>query len=472
MKKIFQTLFTALLAATLASAMTYFLTQDANESLNLAQNPDLVPTFSPSSETLPDFAKAAVRATPSVVFIKTFSERQRSMSWMDYYFGGGGRSTGRAAIGTGSGVVISEDGYIITNNHVINRADEIEVILAKRTYPAKLIGVDPSSDLALIKIDATDLSAIAFSNSDKLQVGQWVLAVGNPFNLTSTVTAGIVSAKGRSIDIMAGQFPLESFIQTDAAINPGNSGGALVDSDGNLVGINTAILSETGSYSGYGFAIPANVVRKIAGDLKEFGEVQKAFLGAQILEVNEEIADSFDLENIEGIVIARLEEGGAAQKAGLRRGDIILFIEKTKIRTKSDFDEKMSFYRPGDQLEMTIQRDGKVIVKTLTLTNVDGTTELLKREIYDAQSLGASLETVPLIERNRLKIANGVRIKDIRNGFIRRLGIREGFVVTSINNYAIAKPEEFVEIMERIRGRVIIKGVTPEGEKGYYTFNF
>lgn len=472
MQTMLRSVLTACAAALLSSALTYFLVRE-----NSTHPPEDTPrypvrqTFSPAPKSRPDFSLAAERATPSVVFIKTYSERRRSMSWMDHFLGNA-PSRSRAEIGTGSGVVISKDGYIVTNNHVINRSDEVEVVLAKRTYPAKVIGIDPSSDLALLKIEATNLQPITFGSSDKLRVGEWVVAVGNPFNLTSTVTAGIVSAKGRSIDIMGGQFPLETFIQTDAAINPGNSGGALVNAEGELVGINTAILSETGSYVGYGFAVPSDIVRKIATDLREYGEVQKAFLGARVLEVDEKIADKLKLKRVDGVVIAEVENGGSAEKAKLRRGDIILQVEGMEIHSRSDYDEQMSYFRPGDQVMLTLLRDGKRIERKVTLTNINGTTELIRREVFESRSLGASLEVVPLIERNRLDITGGVRIKDIRHGFLRRLGIREGFVVTSINNYAIEKPEEFVEIMERIRGRVIIKGITPEGERGYYSFYF
>ncbi|MGF1533987.1 MAG: trypsin-like peptidase domain-containing protein [Bernardetiaceae bacterium] len=465
-----QGLITALLEAILGSGLTYFLMlQHLPVFISEPTHPPVQQAFAPTSR--PDFALAAAKAKPSVVYIKTYSDRYRSTSWADYFFGEGSRSS-RDPIGTGSGVIISKDGYIITNNHVIHRAQEIEVVLNKRSYPAKVIGTDPSSDLALLKIDKQGLTPITFGSSSDLQVGQWVVAVGNPFNLTSTVTAGIVSAKGRSIDIMGGQFPLEAFIQTDAAINPGNSGGALVNADGELVGINTAILSETGSYVGYGFAVPSDIVRKIMTDLREYGQVQKAFLGASVLEVNEGIAKRFGLSEVDGVVLAEIENGGAAQQAQLKAGDIIRSINGTAIHSRSDFDEQMSFFRPGDQVRLRIERQGKTFEPTLRLTNINGTTDLVQREVYQSQSLGAILEAVPLLERSRLKISGGVRIKSIGNGFLRRLGIREGFVVTAINDYAIETPEAFVQIMERIRGRVIIKGLTPEGERGYYSFYF
>lgn len=472
MKSVLQITFVAFFAAMLGSFFTYQLVRD--EVLPPKENKRELPVrqaFQPKPESTPDFSLAAERAMPAVVFIKTYIENQRPVSWMDHFFGRN-PAQGRDAIGTGSGVIISKDGYIVTNNHVIHRADEVEVVLEKRTYPAKVVGTDPSSDLALLKIDAQNLSPVRFGTSADLRVGQWVVAVGNPFNLTSTVTAGIVSAKGRSIDIMGGQFPLESFIQTDAAINPGNSGGALVNTEGELIGINTAILSETGSYVGYGFAVPSDIVRKIVTDLREYGEVQKAFPGADFVEVNQKIADRFGLKEVDGVVITRVDEAGAAQKAGLQRGDLIRQFDGRPIHSRSDFDEQLSYHRPGDRVRLQVERDGKTFEKELVLTNLNGTTDLLQREFFASQTLGAILETVPLLERQHLEIASGVRIKDVGKGFLRRLGIREGFIVTRINNYPIETPEQFVQIMERIRGRVIIHGVNAEGERGYYSFYF
>ena len=286
-----------------------------------------------------DFAEASARSTPSVVYIKTISESQYSgSSWMELFFEG----RTNQQVSSGSGVIYTSDGYIITNSHVIDNATQIEVIHDKRTYKAEVVGTDPSTDLAVLKIEGEGMPAVSLGNSRNLCVGEWVLAVGNPFNLNSTVTAGIVSAKGREINILQSKFPIESFIQTDAAINPGNSGGALVDRHGDLVGINTAILSRTGSYAGYGFAVPVDIVRKVVDDLIEYGEVQKAFFGADVVDVNWEIAEQLKTQELNGVVLSYLQRYGAAEKAGLQKGDIILKIDNEPVNSRSDFEELIS----------------------------------------------------------------------------------------------------------------------------------
>ncbi|MDZ7606337.1 MAG: trypsin-like peptidase domain-containing protein [Cyclobacteriaceae bacterium] len=270
-----------------------------------------------------DFVKASRVSTQSVVYIKTRSQNSYGSSWMDWFFGGGTTQS----ISSGSGVIYSADGYIITNNHVIDQADQIEVILGKKTYSASIIGTDPSSDLAVLKIDEKNLPNIQVRSSHDVQIGDWVLAVGNPFNLTSTVTAGIVSAKGRELNITNDMFPIESFIQTDAAINPGNSGGALVNLEGQLIGINTAILSKTGSYAGYGFAVPSDIVKKVVDDIIKYGEVQKAFFGAEVADINSDIAARLNTTDFSGVVISRIQADGAAAKIDLRKDDIILKLD-------------------------------------------------------------------------------------------------------------------------------------------------
>jgi S1-C subfamily serine protease len=279
------------------------------------------------------------------------------------FFNGNGREN--RVVGSGSGVIFSKDGYIMTNNHVINNAEKIEVVHNKRTYQAKIIGIDASTDLALLKIESNNLPAIKLTLSTAIEVGDWVVAVGNPFNLNSTVTAGIVSAKGRDIGVLKGQFPLESFIQTDAAINPGNSGGALVNLKGELVGINTAILSQTGSYSGYGFAVPSDIVSKVYNDLKQFGQVQKAFIGVDVADVTEEKLNILSLKEITGVYITYIEENGAADKGGLQKNDVILKINGKTISSKSSFDEQLSYYKPSDKVTLQISRDAKIMEKTL-----------------------------------------------------------------------------------------------------------
>jgi serine protease Do len=278
-----------------------------------------------------DFVLASAASTPSVVFINTLSQQQYN-NWFDLYFGGGNQQVQ----GSGSGVIYSADGYIMTNNHVIASATQIEVVHEKKTYAAKLIGTDPSTDLAILKIEAENLPAIKFGSSRDLKIGEWVLAVGNPFNLTSTVTAGIVSAKGRNINIVNSQFPIESFIQTDAAINPGNSGGALVNVRGELIGINTAILSKTGSYTGYGFAVPVDIVKKIVRDIIKYGEVQKSFVGAEVDEINSAVATKYKLDDLKGVIVNYIQKDGAAEKIGLEKGDVILKMNEEPINSMTN----------------------------------------------------------------------------------------------------------------------------------------
>lgn len=416
-----------------------------------------------------DFVEASKNSRESVVYIKTVSEAYGRSSWLDLWLGGGGSMQ---QVGSGSGVIFKSDGYIITNNHVIEGADDIEVVRKKKTYKATLIGRDPSTDLAVLKIDDTNLPAIKIGSSKDLEVGSWVLAVGNPFNLTSTVTAGIVSAKGRELNILKSNFPIESFIQTDAAINPGNSGGALVNTKGELVGINTAILSRTGSYAGYGFAVPIDIAKKIASDIIEYGMVQKAFLGAEVSSLTPEIADRLNTENLDGVVVSYIQEKGAADKVNLQKGDIIREFNGEDISTHSEFEEKLSMLSPGDKLYLTIDRKGKTIQKELILTNSENTTDLLKRDVYFSKSLGAEFESVPAVEKNLLDINSGVRVVDVKNGFFKRLNIDEGFIITAINGESVNNPKEVSDILESVKGKVVIQGVNKKGVKGYYSYYF
>ena len=415
------------------------------------------------------FARASSESTPSVVYIKTLTEKRYSNTWYEWFFGD---QPSQTYISTGSGVIFTSDGYIVTNNHVIESADIIEVIHSKRTYEAKLIGTDPSTDLAVLKIEKTDLPNIKLGSARKLNVGEWVLAVGNPFNLTSTVTAGIVSAKGRQINILKTNFPIESFIQTDAAINPGNSGGALVNVNGELVGINTAILSKTGSYAGYGFAVPVDIVAKIVGDLINYGEVQKSFTGAEMIDIDQQVGEKMNLEDWNGVIVHKLQKGGAAAKAGLQENDIVIGIDGDAIRNKGEFEEIISYHSPGDRIGITYKRNNRIENTQITLTNAEGTTSILKREVYTSRSLGADFEIVPKVEKELLGIPHGVRITKIRSGFINRLNIEEGFTVTFINKIPIEDPETLAEILTKIRGRVYIEGVNREGVKGYYSYFF
>ncbi|GAB4126424.1 MAG: Do family serine endopeptidase [Raineya sp.] len=417
----------------------------------------------------PDFVQASQVATPSVVYIKNISSRRQSIDWFDWYFGGGEQSS--RVVSSGSGVVFSPDGYIITNNHVIEGAESIEVIHNKINYKAKIIGRDPSTDLALLKIDARNMPNIRLGRSKDVQVGEWVLAVGNPFNLTSTVTAGIVSAKGRSLQLLRNsRFPIESFIQTDAAINPGNSGGALVNTKGELIGINTAILSQTGSYTGYGFAVPVDIVAKVVGDLIQFGEVQKAFLGVEVIDLDSENAREFGVKTLDGVVIDKVTKEGVAFQAGLKRGDVIFKINQETINSKADFDENLSYFKPGDEITIHYRRNGKNEQKKVVLTNKQGTTDATKKETFSADDLGADLEVLPKVEKDKIGLKNGVRILNLRNGFFRNNGFEEGFIILKINNIEVSEAQQVIELISKAGRRITIEGIDRYGQFGYYSF--
>jgi S1-C subfamily serine protease len=415
-----------------------------------------------------DFVHASKMSTQCVVYIKTISQNNYGSTWMDWFFGNGvGQS-----ISSGSGVIYSADGYIITNNHVVQDANSIEVIIGKKTYEASLVGDDPSTDLAVLKIDKTDLPNIKVASSRNVEIGDWVLAVGNPFNLTSTVTAGIVSAKGRELNITKSMFPIESFIQTDAAINPGNSGGALVNLEGELVGINTAILSKTGSYAGYGFAVPSDIVKKVVDDIIRYGEVQKAFIGAEVLDINSEIAGKLNTDDYSGVVVSYVQEDGAAAKIDIQKGDIILKLDNQVINSRSQFEEILSYNSPGDKISVVYKRDQKIISNTTTLTNKEGTTGLLKKEVFTSRSLGADFEKVSKVERNLLNIEHGVRIMKVRSGLISQMELSEGFIITYINKVPIKDPETLADILTKIRGRVYVEGIGKRGGKEIHRYYF
>ncbi len=477
MRNLLLTAFIAFITG-IAGAWTYtafFIPTDAEtEKMPVVNTASIASPRLHSGEDMPeDFVTASELSTRSVVYIKNISERTYSRSYLDYLFDREGSSTMR--ISSGSGVIFTDDGYIVTNNHVVQNANQLEVVYNKKTYEAELIGTDPSTDLAVLKIEEESLPAIPLGSSQQLRVGEWVIAVGNPFNLTSTVTAGIVSAKGREINILQSKFPIESFIQTDAAINPGNSGGALVNKEGQLVGINTAILSQTGSYAGYGFAVPVDIVRKIVSDLIEYGEVQKAFFGGDVSDFDEALAERLDIQlqdedNINGVLLDYIQDDGAAARAGLKETDIILSVDGTPTNTRSQFEEELSYHSPGDKVEVKYLQDGVLKTSTVTLTNREGTTGILKREIYTSESLGAQFEVVSKVELELLELEYGVKVFNIHDGLIKRIGISEDFIVTEINRYPIKDPEELLEILQNIRGRVVIEGVNKKGVSGYYSF--
>ncbi|MFN3403681.1 MAG: trypsin-like peptidase domain-containing protein [Cytophagaceae bacterium] len=454
----------ALFFSWLKPSETVYVTQ------NYALNPTLTSDHEPRQINLSgDFVAASANSTPSVVYIQTVSSGGYQNNWFDWYFNFG---TQQQVASSGSGVIYTPEGYIITNHHVIEKAEKIEVIHEKKSYKAKVIGTDPSTDLALLKVEADHLPAVKIGSSKNLQVGEWVLAVGNPFNLTSTVTAGIVSAKARNINVVNSQFPIESFIQTDAAINPGNSGGALVNSKGELVGINTAILSKTGSYTGYGFAVPVDIVTKVVKDLIKYGCVQKAFIGAEVTDMTSALAEKYKVEDLSGVMVNYIQKDGAAEKMGLKKGDIILKLNDQQINSKSEFDEYLSYLNPGDKVKVTYKTDSKIKDNFTILTNREGTTEMLVKEVVSSETLGASFEPVSKVERDKLGINGGVRISSIKNGLVRRMGLPEGFIITSINKVTVSSPEELIDILEKIRGRVLIEGVNSNGSRAYYNFIF
>jgi serine protease Do len=397
--------------------------------------------------------------------------------WHQFFFGDNGyRRNSQQQMSTGSGVIISENGYIATNNHVINNAEKVEVTLNNnKTYTAEVIGKDPNTDLALLKIEEKGLPYITYANSDDVKVGQWALAVGNPFNLTSTVTAGIISAKGRSINALdananKGSYPIESFIQTDAAVNPGNSGGALVNTAGELIGINSAIASNTGSYAGYSFAVPVNIVKKVMADLLEFGTVQRAFIGVSIREIDNKLAEEKNLNLYQGVYVAGLTEGGAADMAGLKEGDIITKIGEAKVNSSPELQEQVSNYRPGDKVNITIVREGKEKVMALMFKNKNNNTDLMKKEkLSVVRALGAVFEPVTQDEMRRLRIANGIKIKQLGEGKLASSGIKEGFIITSIDKKTVTDVED-LNFLESKKGGVLIEGVYPNGFRAYYGF--
>jgi len=400
-----------------------------------------------------DFSDAAAKATQSVVYINSISEGV-SYSYWDWFFGEGGGGGKQTQISSGSGVIFTSDGYIITNNHVVESAERIEVNYNKRMYPAELVGTDPSTDLAVIKINENNLTAITLGSSKNLQVGEWVVAVGNPYMLSSTVTAGIVSAKGRRIGILADKFPIESFIQTDAAINPGNSGGALVNKTGELVGINSAILSKTGSYTGYAFAVPVDIARKVFADLVKYGMLQKAFFGGSVVEYDYENAKKYNLntniKSFNGVLLEELDKEGPAIQAGLKLGDVITKVNDTEINSRSAFEEELSYHYPGDKITFTYIRDNKTSTASLSLVNQSGGTEIIKRKIFSASSLDAQLESTQY----------GVKVFKMKdNSVLKKIGVPENFTIIAINRVRVKDPEEVIEFFDKFKGRGYLYGV-------------
>jgi serine protease Do len=497
---------TLALVATLSSATTLgaykILGLDKHESVFTDSVPSAfsqltsggaLPTGSPG-----EFTYAAEKSTPAVVHIKATIVRQRSRSndpffefFNDDMFGfrQPQKEEGQAS---GSGVIISADGYIVTNNHVVADAEELNVILNnKQQYKAKVIGTDPNTDLAVIKVEAAGLPFLTFGDSDAIRVGEWVLAVGNPFELESTVTAGIVSAKGRGLGIVNGEKaknPLESFIQTDAAVNPGNSGGALVNLKGELIGINTAIISKTGNFAGYSFAVPVSIVRKVSGDLLKYGAVQRGFLGVQVEDVNSEIAKKYDLKVGKGAYVAEFptSTGSAAQAAGIKIGDVITKVDGVDIDGRTKLLETIGRHKPGDVVKVTVNRDGSIKEFNVTIRNINGNTNILKGD--EVASIaggmnGATLENVGIkvaelsdAEKTKLRLQGGAKIVEIDESgplFEATQGqIEKGFIITKIDGQPVKSARDLGKLIAGRKNGIRIEGIYPDDPSSRYSFSF
>lgn len=473
-----KTIFTVLLAALVGGVTAYAVVEHENGAQTVASQQgdiqgSLYRTVNLSQDKYPDFTYAAESAVDAVVYVKVsvqVSSRQAPNSIFDYFFGFEGQPHQREQQGSGSGVIIREDGYIVTNNHVIAGASKIEVTLNNnQTYPATLVGTDPATDVAIIKIDANNLPIIPFGDSDKLRLGEWVLAIGSPYDLRSTITAGIVSAKGRSMPNYSGEFKVESFIQTDAAVNPGNSGGALVDKAGNLVGINTAIYSQTGSYAGYSFAVPVNIVKRIAEDLIDFGSVKRAMLGITMGAIDDKLMKELKLSSANGVYINEVSKGSAAEKGGLKKGDVIIAIDSVKITTMSSVQERVSTYHPGEEAVITVVRDGKT--KELKVrfqgTTVDNGTEY---EDGSVAFYGATIRAIDDQTKAKFNIKKGVEIVSVGQGKLRDSGATDGFIILYVNNKPVATPQDIIEIVKKTDRAVFVEGLTPSGRAAYFGF--
>jgi serine protease Do len=435
-----------------------------------------------------DFTAASTSATPAVVHIKTKTKARQSTNnlprrnpFSDLFgddfgdlFGGPNTQIIPEQRASGSGVLISEDGYIVTNNHVIDGADDINITLPnKRFYKASLVGADPSSDIAVLKIDGKNLPYIVYGNSDDVKLGQWVLAVSYPLTLDVTVTAGIISAKARSIGInrRQSQSPIESFLQTDAAVNPGNSGGALINTDGQLIGINSAIASPTGSYAGYSYAIPVNIVKKVVNDLMKFGTVQRAFLGIEysMEDPTEEERRENGLKVGEGVLVNNAPVGGAAYAAGIKKGDIVTKINNVKVTTGPEMVEQVTRYKPGDKITVTYVRDGKENTVNLTLKNRAGNTDIVKNTTI-IEKLGGQLEPLDKKSAATYDVPGGVAVKKIGNGLLSKTKMQDGFVITSVNGIVVKNLDDLRAALEKNKGATVkLEGIYPgyEGSYGY-----
>ena len=483
--------FGLVVAVSLATNLaTNLLKNKSNDEIGVKQNqiPAAYTKFSGASSAMEtDFTVAAELSVHAVVHVmtKTPMKVQQFGGYpndpiFEYFFGRPQQNQPKEAPmqeGVGSGVIISDDGYIVTNNHVVDGSSDIEVTLNdKRTFKAKLIGKDPNTDIALIKIDAKDLPVIVFGNSDSLKVGQWVLAVGNPFNLTSTVTAGIVSAKARDINIIDSQMKIESFIQTDAAVNPGNSGGALVNTRGELVGINTAIASQTGSYSGYSFAIPVSIVQKVVADLRKYGVAQRAVLGVEISDINSQLAKDKKLKTLEGAYVGKVNEESAAKKAGIKAGDIINNVNGVQVNSATELQEQIGRYRPGDKITITVVRNDSEEKLNVELKNRQGNYSVVSSE-NNVDILGATYKEISDKTRQQFGLDFGLEIKTISKGKFADSGIKPGYIILKINNQAIRSVDDIKSAYDSVINNgeqekvFYIAGLYPNGKATYYAID-
>lgn len=485
MRKFVQFFFVACLGSFISLYSAYLFFNSNNYvpdylkySLNKSSN--ILPVLKNVSSSISgiDFTSPAEKSLPSVVHIKTSSEQINNLTYdpfAEWFFGQQKRQQGYIQQGSGSGVIISDNGYIVTNNHVISGADKIEVTLNdKRSYTARIIGFDASTDIALIKIEQNGLPFLLYGNSDLVKIGEWVLAVGNPFNLNSTVTAGIISAKGRNNILDNNKRPIESFIQTDAAVNPGNSGGALVNTNGELIGINTAIASNNGTYQGYSFAVPVNIVKKVISDIIEFGSVQRAFIGISIKDIDSKFASENNISQLNGIYVNGINNGGSAEDAGIKVGDIITKIQDVKVGSVSELQEQISLYRPGHKIIIALLRNNRPIELTLTLKNLNNTTSLIKETeslTLNMASMGAEFTQMKPEDLAKFGFENGIMITKLSSGKLSSAGIKEGFIITSIDKKKILAIEELKRIFDDKKGLILIEGFYSYGLKASYSFN-
>ena len=476
-KSIITILLSVVLSAITAYAVVRVGDKDSSSILPETSGGVEYRTVNLADSDYPDFTYAAEAAVDAVVYVEvTVSYRQQFQNidpFFRFFFGDEfSQPQSREQKGSGSGVIIRPDGYIVTNNHVVENASKISVTLNNdKTYDAKVIGTDPATDVAIIKVEADSLPTIPFGDSDALRLGEWVLAIGSPlsYNLRSTITAGIVSAKGRSMPSQSGEFKIESFIQTDAAVNPGNSGGALVNKKGELVGINTAIISQTGSYSGYSFAVPVNIVKKIAEDLIDYGSVKRAVLGITMQPVDEKIAKEMKLSSLSGVYINEVAKGGAADKAGLKKGDVIVAIGGAKVSGPSAVQEKVNSFHPGDETEVTYIRSGKEVTVKVTF---QGTAQATGEKDIDGTTAfyGSKLRTADKETLAALGLKSGVEVVSVGPGKLLEQGVESGFIIRFVNDEAVASPEDVVAAAKKAKRSVFLQGVTSSGKAAYYGF--